>query len=164
MGLFSAIVGRLYDRVGPRPRLPVGAVALSISLWLMASVLTTDTPLQMLLIPHILLNVGLAFTFTPLFSASLGSLDAHLYAHGSAILNTVQQMMGAVGTALFVTVMSTVARGFLADGATTEAANAAGVHAAFLVGAFISVGAIVVSFLVHKPAVIEGQQAPVVMH
>jgi DHA2 family lincomycin resistance protein-like MFS transporter len=163
MGLFSPIVGRLYDRVGPRGLLPIGAIVMSVALWFMASVLTVDTPVWMILIPHILLNIGLSFTFTPLFSAGLGSLDAHLYADGSAILNTVQQVMGGVGTALFITVMSTAAAGPLADGASTEAADAAGVHAAFLIGGVISLISIVISFFVRRPAT-TGNQAPITVH
>ena len=44
--------------------------------------------------------------FTPLMTDSLGSLPGELYSHGSAILTTLQQVAGAAGTALFVTVMT----------------------------------------------------------
>lgn len=151
MGLLSPIVGRLYDRFGPRPLLPVGAVMISVSLWLMSILLHEATPVVMVVLVHVLLNIGLAFTFTPLFSAGLGSLQPDLYAHGSAILNTVQQVMGAVGTALFVTVMAVGITAPAAAGASPANATAAGVHLAFLVGAGISVIGIAASFLVRRP-------------
>ena len=79
MGLLAPIVGRLYDRVGPRPLLPVGAIIISAALWAMTTVLGTDTPAFMIPIMHVLLFTGLAFTFTPLFSAGLGALQPNLY-------------------------------------------------------------------------------------
>jgi DHA2 family lincomycin resistance protein-like MFS transporter len=51
---------------------------------------------------HIALSIGLALLFTPLFTASLGSLKPELYFHGSAIIGTVQQLACAAGTAFFV--------------------------------------------------------------
>jgi DHA2 family lincomycin resistance protein-like MFS transporter len=163
MGLLAPIVGRVYDRVGPRPLLPVGAVVISVALWAMAAVLGTDTPTFMIPIMHVLLFTGLAFTFTPLFSAGLGALQPNLYSHGAAILNTVQQVMGGVGTALFVTLMAATAAGPLAAGASVAVANAAGVHAAFLAGGIISLAGIIASFFVRRPPVTEGAE-PVMAH
>jgi len=163
MGLLAPIVGRLYDRVGPRPLLPVGAVIISVALWMMAAVLGTDTPTFMIPIMHVLLFTGLAFTFTPLFSAGLGALQPDLYSHGSAILNTVQQVMGGVGTALFVTLMAASAAGPLAAGASVAVANAAGVHTAFLAGGIISLAGIIASFFVRRPPVAE-DAGPILAH
>jgi maltose/moltooligosaccharide transporter len=143
MGLLAPIVGRLYDRVGPRPLLPVGAVIISVALWAMTAVLSPDTPAFLIPIMHVLLFTGLAFTFTPLFSAGLGALRPDLYSHGAAILNTVQQVMGGAGTALFVTLMAATAAGPLAAGASVPVANAAGVHMAFMAGGGISLAGIV---------------------
>jgi DHA2 family lincomycin resistance protein-like MFS transporter len=163
MGLLAPIVGRLYDRVGPRPLLPVGALIISIALWAMTVVLSADTPAFMIPIMHVLLFTGLAFTFTPLFSAGLGALRPDLYSHGAAILNTVQQVMGGAGTALFVTLMAATAAGPLAAGASVAVANAAGVHMAFMAGAIISLAGIIVSFFVRRPPETEGAE-PVMAH
>jgi DHA2 family lincomycin resistance protein-like MFS transporter len=151
MGLLAPIVGRLYDRIGPRPLLPVGVIVISLALCIMAAVLGTDTPTFMIPVVHVLLNIGLAFTFTPLFSAGLGSLPSELYSHGTAILNTIQQVMGGAGTALFVTLMAAGAAAPLAAGASDATANAAGVHTAFLVGAGISLVGIIASFFIRRP-------------
>jgi DHA2 family lincomycin resistance protein-like MFS transporter len=163
MGLLSPIVGRLYDTYGPRPLLPVGAVMISAALWLMTVLLHEGTAVAMILLVHVLLNIGLAFTFTPLFSASLGSLQPDFYSHGSAILNTIQQVMGAVGTALFITVMASAEAARAATGADRLESAAAGVHQAFLIGASISIVGIAVSFLVRRPAS-TNDPAPLPMH
>jgi DHA2 family lincomycin resistance protein-like MFS transporter len=95
---------------------------------------------------------GLALLFTPLFTAGLGAVKPELYSHGSAIIGTVQQVAGAVGTALFVTVMSIQSAALAADGSAGTVAVAGGVRAAFLAGAIISVFAVAAAFFVRKPA------------
>lgn len=96
-----------------------------------------------------------ALTFTPLFTASLGSLPAKLYSHGSALLGTVQQLAGAIGAALFVALMSRASAAMLAGGMPAIAATAGGIRVAFLCGAMLSIFAVVAACFVRKPAVIE---------
>ncbi|GAA4265682.1 DHA2 family efflux MFS transporter permease subunit [Frondihabitans peucedani] len=160
MGVLSPVVGRLYDRIGPTPLLVVGAVLVSGALWAMAMVLREGTPAFVIPIVHVILSIGLAFTFTPLFTASLGSVRPDLYSHGSAILGTMQQVAGGVGTALFVTLLATTAASRVSEGAGQVSATAAGVQTAFLTGAIISLFAIAASFFVRKPPVIEGAPVP----
>jgi DHA2 family lincomycin resistance protein-like MFS transporter len=88
--------------------------------------------------------------FTPLFTISLGALPPHLYGHGSAMLGTVQQVAGAAGTALFVTVMSTIAASQPA-GTAVEVALATGARASFLTVGVIWIAAIVATFFLRKP-------------
>jgi MFS transporter, DHA2 family, lincomycin resistance protein len=64
----------------------------------------------------------------------------------------VQQVAGAAGTALFVTVMAAGTAAVAATGATSEIAEVSGIRQAFLVGAVLSITAIVGAFFVRKPA------------
>jgi DHA2 family lincomycin resistance protein-like MFS transporter len=151
MGALAPVVGRIYDKRGPGVLLIPGSFIVSAALWSLTMV-TDTTPVWMVLIVHIVLSVGLALLFTPLFTSSLGSLKPALYSHGSAVVGTIQQVAGAAGTALFVTIMSTRATTLIATGDNPLLAQTDGIRAAFLVGAIISIGAIVVSFFVRKPA------------
>jgi DHA2 family lincomycin resistance protein-like MFS transporter len=172
MGLLSPIVGRIYDRRGPRVLLVPGSIIISAVLWALSTV-TADTSVWFVLGAHVVLSLGLALTFTPLFTAALGGLPPRLYSHGSAVLGTTQQLAGAAGTALFVTLLTigtTAAMPDLAPGTSAAAtaaavarATASGVHTAFLVGAVISMFGIVASAMVRKPVTPEGAPAPV-MH
>jgi DHA2 family lincomycin resistance protein-like MFS transporter len=148
-GLLGPLVGRLYDRVGPRWLVVPGSVSVGVGFVLFAQVAVT-TPWWLLLIAHLFLSLGLAFMFTPLFTISLGALPPHLYSHGSAMVGTVQQVAGAAGTALFVTLMSTVAASQPA-GTAAEVALATGARTAFLTVGVIWIGAIVASFFLRKP-------------
>lgn len=79
-------------------------------------------------------------------------MPPHLYSRGSAIIGTVQQVAGAAGTALFITVLSVSAPLTSASGGSPFAAQSAGVHQAFLVGAIMSLAVIVAALFIRKPA------------
>lgn len=147
MGLLSPFVGRLYDRVGPRILLIVGTVATSGSLWF-ATTFDTATPAGLVLVFHLVLSLGLAFSFTPLFSSGLGALPARLYSHGSAIFSTTQQLAAAAGVALLVSVMSARAADLAAATGPGKAAEMGGMHAALVLAAILSLVAVAGSFLV----------------
>ena len=154
MGLLAPLVGRIYDRIGPTALLMTGSVLVSGVLWSL-TMLTEHTAVGWVLAAHITLSVGLASMFTPLFTAGLSSLKPRLYSHGSAIVGTVQQVSGAAGTALFITVMAAQASAMVSDGASEVSATAAGIRLAFLVGAILSLLAIPAAFLVRSPVTIE---------
>ncbi|PDP89454.1 MFS transporter [Glycomyces fuscus] len=149
MGLLAPVVGRLYDRVGPRPLVIPGSALVSLVLWGM-TLLDAQTPVGFVIAAHVTLSVGLGLMFTPLLTGALGSLRPELYSHGSAVVGTVQQVAGAAGTAIFVAIMSATSAGLLTDGLDEVNAQAGGVHAAFLVGAVVSVVAFALTFLVRR--------------
>ncbi|WP_010141517.1 MDR family MFS transporter [Oceanicola sp. S124] len=150
MGISSPIVGRLFDRVGARKLVIPGGVIVSAGLWAM-TLLTPGSTMFLVLAAHMLLSIGLAMLFTPLFTSSLGSLPKHLYSHGSAVIGTVQQVSGAAGIAIFVSVMSLRIGRETAAGAEMIPAMAAGLHQAFTLAASISLLLIVAGFFVRRP-------------
>ena len=151
MGLLGPVVGRLYDRFGARPLLVPGAVATSAALW-STTFFGSHGHLGLILGFHLLLSVGLAFVFTPLFTAGLGAVAPNLYAYGSAIFGTTQQLAGAAGVALLVSVLSIRSAALATGGASVVERTAGGVHAAFLVAAVLSLVAIVAACFVGGPA------------
>ncbi|WP_084038030.1 MDR family MFS transporter [Demequina sp. NBRC 110053] len=163
MGLMARPVGRLYDRIGPRPLLIPGTALVAAALWILALSLSTATRPWMIVACHLTLSAGLALIFTPLFTASLGSLPHHLYSHGSATISTLQQVAAAAGTALFVSTMTAVAVTQVDAGAAEAAAQAAGIRTAFLVGAVLATVGIGLATLIRRPQKVDGQ-APVAAH
>jgi DHA2 family lincomycin resistance protein-like MFS transporter len=151
MGLLGPVVGRLYDRVGARALLVPGTVVTSLALW-SSTLFSVDSPAWFVLVFHVLLSVGLAFVFTPLFTAGLGAVEPKLYSYGSAIFGSTQQLAGAAGVALLVSLLSVGAARLTAAGAAAEVATAGGVHVAFLVAAALSLVAIAASFAMRTPA------------
>lgn len=148
MGLMAPLVGRAFDRVGPRPLVPPGALLASVALWLMSTFGAT-TATGTVVAVHVLLSVGIALMFTPLLTSALGSLPQHLYSHGSAIVSTVQQVAGAAGTALFITVMTRGGAAATEAGAGAARATELGVQDALVWGGVVSSVAVVLSLLVR---------------
>ena len=91
MGLLAPVVGRLYDRFGPRPLVTPGAAVVTLVMWGM-TFFGTDTPIGYVVAAHVALSAGLGFMFTPLLTGALGSLKPSLYSYGSAVVGTVQQV------------------------------------------------------------------------
>src|SRR5690606_2822190 len=108
MGLLAPLVGRLFDKVGPRPLLVPGLAAVVVGIGILSRV---PEQAWLIVVGHVTMSLGLAFVFTPLMTTAMGSLPRRLYPHGSAIVGTVQQVAGAAGAALMVAVMARVAAG-----------------------------------------------------
>lgn len=151
MGVIAPIVGALFDRFGPRPLVIPGMIVAAGALWGMTT-FDTATTIPWVVAVHMSLNLGLGCVFTPLLTSALGSLPKRLYSHGSATVGTLQQVAGAAGTALFITLMSVGAAAAGASGADAVDATASGVHTAFVTGAAIASVAIVLAFFVRRPA------------
>jgi DHA2 family lincomycin resistance protein-like MFS transporter len=155
MGLLGPIVGRIYDKIGPRPLIIPAMALVTLVLWAM-TLLGVGTPWQYILIGHLVQSLGFAFLFGPLFTTSLSSVPPHLYSHGSALLGSVQQVAGAAGVALFVALMSARSASLSAAGTEPLEALAGGIRLAFTVGAVIAIFAFIASFFVKRPPAQEG--------
>ncbi|MGY5764685.1 MDR family MFS transporter [Brachybacterium sp. DNPG3] len=161
MGVLGPVMGRVYDARGPRVLLVPGTLMIAAALWFYTTV-GASTPWELLMVVQAVMSVGLAMSFTPLFSSALGSLRPHLYSHGSAALNTLQQVGGAAGVAILIGLYSSVLHAGEAEGLSTSAAGAPGARAAFLVGACIALVPVVLAWFVRKPAD-EDEGAPAVV-
>jgi DHA2 family lincomycin resistance protein-like MFS transporter len=151
MGLLGPRVGRLYDRIGPIRLLIPGVIIVSVVLWAM-TLLGTATPASYILAGHVVMSVGFALLFTPLFTLSMSSVKPELYSHGSATLSSIQQVAGAAGVALLVALMSVKTTQLAAQGLGQIDALNGGIRTAFLAAALISLCAVACMFLVRRPA------------
>ncbi|GAB3363846.1 MDR family MFS transporter [Amycolatopsis echigonensis] len=145
LGLLGRPVGALFDRVGARPLVLPGALAMAVSLWLF-SLLGPGSPLIAVIGIHIVLMAGLGLMMTPLMTESLAVLPDHLYSHGSAILSTLQQVAGALGTAVFVSVATL--------GSAEHAAvspDSSGLQVAFVVAGCVGAVAVAGAWFVRSP-------------
>ncbi|MEV7456026.1 DHA2 family efflux MFS transporter permease subunit [Pseudarthrobacter oxydans] len=140
MGLLGPVIGRLFDKVGPLPLTVSGSVLMVLSLW-QFSMLDAGTAVAWIVTLHVGLSFGLALLFTPAFTTGLNPLPPHLYSHGSAIMSTTQQVAGAAGTALLVSIFAVV---------SAASGLVAGMSAAFLTATVISLAAVVLSAMMRK--------------
>ncbi|MBB1513108.1 multidrug efflux MFS transporter [Tessaracoccus sp. MC1627] len=154
MGLLSPVVGRLYDRVGPRA-LVVPASVVVMGVFVFYSTISLATPWWAIMLGHVVMSVGFASMFTPLFTVALGSLPRHLYSHGSAVVGTVQQVAGATGTAIFVTIFAIQSAAAAPTDASEAEALLVGARWAFMAAGAIWTAAVVAGLFLRKPADVE---------
>jgi DHA2 family lincomycin resistance protein-like MFS transporter len=150
MGILGRVSGRIYDRRGPRVLLVPGALLVTAS-FAGLTFITATTSVYYVLAAHIVLSLGLSLMFTPLLTSALGSVKPALYSHASAVMGTVQQLAGAVGTALFISVTTIQAAALAAAGQSETVALAGGIRTAFVAGALILIAALVGAFFIRKP-------------
>jgi DHA2 family lincomycin resistance protein-like MFS transporter len=148
MGLLGPVIGRIYDNRGTRILLVPGSILAAAMLWLFTT-LSTDSSVWLVLVAQTLLSVGLALSFTPLFTAALASLKPKFYSYGSAVVGTVQQVAGAAGIAVMMAVFTTIVNA--GGGTEVPAAVAAGTRVSVTIGAVIATMTIVGAFLIRKP-------------
>ena len=150
MGMLGPVVGRIFDRYGPKALCVGGAAVLTFTLWRFSTV-DAGTPIWLLVGLHVLMMVSLACLFTPCFTTGLNPLPPPLYSHGSAILATSQQVAGAAGAALLVAIMSARMATLIEAGQPEVIALNGGLSTAFGVAAVISLGALVCAFFLRNP-------------
>jgi DHA2 family lincomycin resistance protein-like MFS transporter len=147
MGLAGPLIGRLVDRVGPRPAVVPGIVLVGATLWAMTR-LSASTPWELVLVADIALSLGLAAIFTPINATAMRSMMPRLFGQASSTIAIVQQLGGVVGSALFVGLFSAASAAAALQGLSESDALVEGVRVAFGAGALVSVGALVVAFLI----------------
>ncbi|OBR62470.1 multidrug MFS transporter [Paenibacillus oryzae] len=173
MGIMSPINGRLFDRFGAKWLSIIGLALLANTLWQFSG-LTPETPYAFIMVMNTLLMLGISMMMMPVMTNALNALPPKLYTHGTAILSTLQQVSGAIGTALLVTVMSNRSASFLveagedaaSDPAMTIAAMMAGMKSAFLIAFGLVVLALILTLLLKRAnrSSGEGETAPQPSH
>jgi DHA2 family lincomycin resistance protein-like MFS transporter len=146
MGLLGPRVGKVYDRLGGRPLVIPGSAGIVVALALFSRV-GLDTPYVLVLAVHVLLMVSLALVFTPVFTLGLGSVPQHLYSHASSMLGALQQVAGAAGAAVSVTVLAARQTTLLDGGASDESAFVGGMERAFVVSSLLALIVLAIAFV-----------------
>ncbi|WP_018750117.1 MDR family MFS transporter [Paenibacillus sanguinis] len=154
-GLMSPIAGRLFDKFGPRGLITPGLLIVVTTIWFMRG-LETTTPVGTVIGLHIALLVGISLVMMPGQTTGLNQLPRRLYPHGTAIMNTLQQVSGAIGTALFMGIFSNGQVRYLAGVAdpesVTEKANALvfGLHSSFSISMYVGIVALLIGFFLRR--------------
>ena len=139
MGLMNPLTGYLFDKFGGTWLARIGLLVLVASS-VPFTVLTAHTTFTYLAISNALRMISIAMVMMPMTTLAINQLPNHLIAHGTAMNNTFRQMAGAIGTALFITLMSVSANP--SDGVE---GIIHGVNVTFMVATGISVVALILS-------------------
>ncbi|RVU70079.1 MULTISPECIES: DHA2 family efflux MFS transporter permease subunit [Lactobacillus] len=136
----SALAGRMYDNFGAKWPARIGFLIAFVGA-VMLSLVTTHSAIWYVILAHIILMIGAPLAMSPSQTSALNSLKGLESADGSAILNTMQQIVGALATAL-ATSFLTMGRGAVNGSAAFKFTN--GVH----YGMYFTIALTVIGFII----------------
>ncbi len=128
----------LVSRIGVRSVLAVGMVCLAAGLLLLTRI-SVDTAYASGLLPgFLLIGVGLGFSFVPVSIAALAGVPGYEAGLASGLINTNQQIGGALGVAVLASVATTVTGPV--NFASMTADDRANLTDGYAVGLFVAAG------------------------
>lgn len=154
-GFMSPVMGRLFDKYGPRWLVIPGMVIVTIVLWLFSSV-SMDTAITFVVALHIFLMIGVSMIMMPAQTNGLNQLPPQFYPDGTAIMNTLQQVAGAIGTAVAITIMSAGQKSYMSNVTNPNdplnAVNSlnAGIQNAFVFALIVSVIGLICALFIKR--------------
>ena len=154
--IVSVIAGGLYDRIDARIPARVG-FALSIAGTVMFLLATPETPIPYVVCAHVILMIGVPLAMSPSQTSALNSLPHRMNADGSTMMNTLQQVLGAIATAVATSLLG-MGQAASAEGGAVAFTN--GVHWGFAFTLVLAVLALAVSMLLKKRSYAEEAEEP----
>jgi EmrB/QacA subfamily drug resistance transporter len=156
---WSGLAAQLVTRVGVKPVLVAGMTTLSAGLIYFTQVSVGGSYLADLLPGFLLIAVGLGFTFVPVSIAALAGVHPSEAGLASGLINTTQQIGGALGIALLSSIATSTTADAVASGNAVPIALTDGFQAAFVGATAIALVGILVSLVViRRDDLIEPQE------
>jgi EmrB/QacA subfamily drug resistance transporter len=164
---WSALAAQLVTRIGVKPVLIVGMTALTAGLVWFTQVSVGGSYVADLLPGFLLISVGLGFSFVPISIAALAGVKASEAGLASGLINTSQQIGGALGIAALSSIATSTTSNEVSSGTALNFALTNGFHDAFIAGGIVAfVGILVALFVVSRrdleeaPAEAEAEAEP----
>jgi EmrB/QacA subfamily drug resistance transporter len=107
--VIAPLAGRLADRVGPRPLITFGLLAVSGSLF-WQSHLTVSSNYAALLPGFVLMGIGMGFVMSPMSLAAMNAVDRTKAGVASGVLSMSRMVGGTFGVAVLGAMVSTLGR------------------------------------------------------
>jgi EmrB/QacA subfamily drug resistance transporter len=145
MGIGSAAVGRLPDTVDARLPISAGLVVAAVGLYLMGT-LGVDSSYAGGVLPALVVTAfGLAVAFAPVMGLATGDAEERDGGLASGLMTSAQQIGGAIGIAVMITIATSHTTDAAAAGTGQAAALVEGFQAAFRVEAAVMLAAALVA-------------------
>ena len=129
--IWAGVAQALTTRFGPRPVIVAGLLVLASSMLWYTQLSVHGHFWPNLLPPYLIFALGLAFSFVPVTIAALAQVEAHDAGLASGLINTNQQIGGAIGVAVASTIFVSSAKSLLKTGHTPAEALTSGYQDAF---------------------------------
>jgi EmrB/QacA subfamily drug resistance transporter len=156
--IWANVAAQVVTRIGVKPALIFGMVMLTIGLLLFTQVSVDGSYWADLFPGFLVLGIAIPFAFVPITIAALAGTKPQEAGLASGLINTSQQIGGAVGIALLSTIAVSTTDDAVADGTALPTALTDGFVNAFWAGAAIAFLGVLVSVFVVRGRDLE--QAP----
>jgi hypothetical protein len=137
-------------RIGVKPVLAFGMTTILGGLLWFTQISVDGSYSADLLGGFLLIGVGLGFSFVPVSIAALAGVTQQDAGLASGLINTSQQIGGALGVAIAATIANTHTKTLLAEGSARGAALTGGFDWAFWVGSTFAIVGLVVTLLILR--------------
>jgi EmrB/QacA subfamily drug resistance transporter len=166
IAVVSTIVSRAVIRIGAKPLLVAGMVALTVGLALFARISPTGNYVGDVLAASLLTAIGIGLSFVPATISAVAGVAPAEAGLASGLVNTARLFGGALGLAVLAALATSRSDARLHAGTTAHAALTSGFQLAFLVSAgFTLAGLLVAAFglprVPRRQAAQTGAVAPV---
>ena len=154
-GLLSPLMGNLFDQFGPKWLVILGSLIVTGAM-VGFSTITMETASAFIIGLHIMTMIGVSMIMMPAQTNGLNQLPRELYPHGTAIMNTLQQVAGAIGTAVAISILSSGAERFMntvedkTNPLNQVLAFTEGVQSSFFFAIIMAVIGLVISFFIKR--------------
>ncbi|HJZ61914.1 MAG TPA: MFS transporter [Miltoncostaeaceae bacterium] len=146
----SGVAQALVTRFSVKPVLATGMLLLGLGLVYFTFISVGGSYFADLFPGFILTGIGLGFSFVPVSIAALAGVPPPEAGLASGLINTSQQIGGALGVAILTTVSTTRAENLIADGTPQPIAFTDGYSLAFWVAAAFALAGVIATLLILK--------------
>ena len=161
----AGVASQLVTRFGVRPVLVTGLILTAIGLLWFSQISVGGSYVGDILFPSLLAAFGLGFAFVPMTIAAVAGVEPHEAGLASGLINTSQQVGGALGLAVLAAIANSRRESLTEAGTALPTALTEGFQVALTVGAgFAVVGAILALLLVgrgDREESVSGEAVPV---
>ncbi len=151
IAITSGVVSNLVNKIGYKPFLVAGPIVLSLGLYTISTTMEVGGNYWHNVFPGLALCAfGMGLSFISMTLAATSGVPKHFSGIASGILNTSQQIGGAIGLAILSAVYASTFKSQIATGVSYAHAQVSGFHDGLLVGCGLAAVAAVVALLVVK--------------
>jgi MFS family permease len=148
--VWSMVAQQLVTRVGVKPVLVTGMSLMTVGLVYFTQVSVGGSYLGDLLPGFLVIALGMGFSFVPISIAALAGVPGKDAGLASGLINTSQQIGGALGIAVLSAVAIAQTNDATAAGDAAPQALTSGFQAAFWVGAAIAAAGVLASLVLIR--------------
>jgi EmrB/QacA subfamily drug resistance transporter len=161
-GLSLGVSARVNTRFGERPVLIAALVLVAAGLTLLTRAPVDGTYLTDVFPSMVLLGVGAGLAFPASMTLAMSDATKDDSGVASGLVNTTQQVGGALGLAVLATLATSRTNGLIADGTAPVEAMTSGFRLAFGVAAgLVAVGVVLATVVLRQPRPAEQEVTPV---